>query len=161
MDVGGEGSGEGAPRWLQDQEQQAWRGTVAMVELLYAALDRQLQADAGISHAYYLILAMLSEAPGRSLRMSSLAERTHQSQSRLSHAVSRLQERGWVERRPCRSDRRGLLAVLTDAGMQALVAAAPGHVEEVRRRLFDQLEPGEVAALARITQRVVARLGQS
>lgn len=155
-----EGGEVGAARWLDEQEQRAWRGTVAMVQLLYAALDRQLQADVGISHAYYLILAMLSEAPGRALRMSRLAELTFQSQSRLSHAVSRLEERGWVERRPCPSDRRGLLAVLTDAGYDAVVGAAPGHVAEVRRRLFDQLEPGEVAALARITERVVGRLSQ-
>ena len=146
-----DGSAGGEPRWLDDAEQQAWRNLVSLLHLLPLALDRQLQADAGLPHAYYLILAMLSEAPDRSLRMSQLAQVTSGSQSRLSHSVSRLEERGWVERRRYPGDRRGQLAVLTDAGYAVLVEAAPGHVAEVRRRVFDALTPEQVAQLSEIT----------
>lgn len=144
--------------WLADGEQQAWRGLIGVLERLPIALDRQLQAEAGLPHTYYVILAMLSEAPGRALRMSSLATITSTSQSRLSHAVARLEERGLVERRRCDTDGRGLLAVLTDDGMRAVVAAAPGHVDEVRRRVFDPLTPTQVKQLAQITQTIAAGL---
>jgi DNA-binding MarR family transcriptional regulator len=139
-------------RWLSDTEMQAWRGLVSVVQLLPLALDRQLQREAGLSHASYMVLAMLSEAPGRSMRMSALAALTATSQSRLSHSVARLEERGWVERRPCDDDRRGSVAVLTDAGFDVLAAAAPGHVAEVRRNVFDLLTHEQVAALADVAQ---------
>jgi DNA-binding MarR family transcriptional regulator len=146
------------PRWLDDTEMRGWLGLVQVMHLLPLALDRQLQDEAGMPHAYYQLLAMLSEAPGRSLRMNALAGLTATSQSRLSHSMTRLEERGWVERRPCPDDRRGQVAVLTDAGVAALAAAAPGHVAEVRRRVFDLLQPAQVEALADVAQALAAGL---
>ncbi|GAA3122364.1 MULTISPECIES: MarR family winged helix-turn-helix transcriptional regulator [Nonomuraea] len=137
-------------RWLDEDEQRAWRNFLAATQLVNEALDRQLQRDAGMPHAYYVILVALSEAPGRAMRMSELAARAQSSQSRLSHAVRRLEERGWVRREPCPSDRRSSFAVLTDEGYAVLAAAAPGHVEEVRRSLFDALTPEQVRRLDEI-----------
>ena len=137
----------GETRWLDAEEQKAWRAWLYSTQLLQAQLERDLTHDAGIPHAYYEILVQLSEAPGRMLRMSELAERSLSSRSRLSHAVSRLEERGWVRRQICEEDGRGQLAVLTDEGFAALEAAAPIHVESVRTHLFDQLTPEQVAAM--------------
>jgi DNA-binding MarR family transcriptional regulator len=137
-------------RWLDEDEQRTWRSFLATSELLYAALDRQLQRDAGITHASYIVLAMLSEAPDRSLRMSDLALRANSSPSRLSHAVARLEARGWVRREPAPQDGRGTVAVLTDAGWQMLADTAPGHVTAVREHLFDQLTQEQVRALGDI-----------
>ena len=147
--------GHDAPRWLSADEQRAWRAFLTFAAQLDEALDRQLQRDAGMPHTYYQVLAMLSEAPDRTLRMSELARITSSSPSRLSHAVARLEERGWVRRDKHPTDRRGALAVLTDQGWSALVAAAPGHVEAVREVLFDRLEPREVAALRETFERLV------
>jgi DNA-binding MarR family transcriptional regulator len=143
------------PRWLTDEEQCAWRSFLAATRLVFDELDRELQRDAGMPHGYYTILVALSEAPERSLRMTELADVTGSSRSRLSHAVTRLEEGGWVRRRPCPSDRRGALATLTDEGMAVLVAAAPGHVEGVRRHLFDRLTADQVAQLRAICDAVV------
>src|SRR3989440_8910920 len=129
------------PRWLSDEEQQTWRGFIAVNQLLFEALDRQLQQDANMPQGYYILLAMLSEAPNRRLRMSELAEITQSSQSRVSHAVSRLEEAGWVRREKVPNDRRGNLAVLTEKGDDVLVRTAPGHVAAVRANLFDLLTP--------------------
>ena len=106
------------PRWLSAPEQRAWRNYIEATTLLLDALDRQLQRDAGIPHGYYEILVRLSEPADHTMRMSELAEATRSSRSRLSHAVSRLVERGWIERQDCETDRRGQLAHLTDAGLQ-------------------------------------------
>ena len=133
-----------APRWLDVDEQKAWRAWLYSAQLLMDRLDRELTHETGISHAYYEILVALSETPGRKLRMSELADRCLSSRSRLSHAVSRLEERGWVGRELCPDDGRGQLAVLTDNGLAALEAAAPIHVESVRTHLFDQLTPEQV-----------------
>jgi DNA-binding MarR family transcriptional regulator len=122
------------------------------------ALDRQLQRDADIPHAYYLLLAMLSEAPGRAMRMTELAEITNSSQSRVSHAVARLEDAGLVRREKCPTDRRGSIAALTDAGYAAVVAAAPGHVEAVRVNLFDTLTPDQVEQLIAIAESALDRL---
>jgi DNA-binding MarR family transcriptional regulator len=149
------------PRWLDDDEQRTWRAFIAGFRTLFDQLDRELQRDAGIPHAYYEILVRLSETPGRSLRMSELAERTDSSRSRLTHAVDRLEERGWVRREDCPSDRRGQLAVLTDEGMQTLRAAAPIHVEGVRTHLFDQLSPEQVRQLRTISEAILDHLGRS
>jgi DNA-binding MarR family transcriptional regulator len=146
------------PRWLTEREQLAWRSFMAASALLSAQLDRELQRDSGIPHAYYEILVRLSEAPGRTLRMSQLADASDSSRSRLSHAVARLEEAGWVRRGTCPTDRRGALASLTDAGFAALAGAAPGHVESVRRHLFDQLTPEQVDQLARISEAVLGGL---
>ena len=147
-------------RWLDDTEMRAWRGLLQVLQLLPLALDRQLQAEAGIPHAYYTVLAVLSESPERSMRMSTLAALTATSQSRLSHSVARLEERGWVRRSQCPSDGRGSIAVLTDAGQAALAAAAPGHVAEVRRRVFDLLTPDQVHALADVADALAAGLAE-
>jgi DNA-binding MarR family transcriptional regulator len=145
-------------RWLDDQQQQTWRAWLTVAELLPRVLDAQLQRDAGISHAAYVVLAMLSESPDRSRRMSDLARRANQSQSRLSHTVARLEERGWVQRRRSAEDGRGNVAVLTDAGWDVVRSVAPGHVAAVRSAFFDPLEPGQTAALREALDRIVDRL---
>jgi DNA-binding MarR family transcriptional regulator len=134
-------------RWLNPVEDRVWRTFLEVNGRLDRVLDRQLQVDSGLPLTYYIVLAMLSEAPDRQLRMSELAEITTSSPSRISHAVARLEEAGWVERRPCASDRRGWLAVLTDEGYRVLEAAAPGHVEAVRRVFFDPISPSQVEQL--------------
>ena len=149
---------EGEPRWLDAEEQKAWRAWLYSSLLLHDRLDRELTRETGISHAYYEILVQLSEAPGRMLRMSELADRSLSSRSRLSHAVARLEERGWVRRQVCPSDGRGQLAVLTDEGFAALEGAAPIHVEGVRAHLFDQLSPEQVTAMRDIGETLLRHL---
>lgn len=141
-------------RWLDPEEQRTWRAFLEATQLVFDQIDRELQQQSSIPHAYYEILVRLSEQPGRSMRMSELAERSLSSRSRLSHAVARLEEAGWVRRESCPTDKRGWLAVLTDEGYAALAAAAPGHVETVRRLIFDQLTPAQVAQLRRISEAV-------
>ena len=136
---------------MSEEEQCTWRAVLAAIQLLSDELDRELQRDADMPHTYYEILVALSEAPSRALRMSQLAERCWSSRSRLSHAVSRLEEAGWVRREACPTDKRGSLAVLTDQGFSALEAAAPGHVEAVRRAVFDVLTPEQVRQLGEIS----------
>ncbi|MCZ2850231.1 MarR family winged helix-turn-helix transcriptional regulator [Modestobacter sp. VKM Ac-2978] len=147
-----------ATRWLDAEEQRAWRAWLYSWMLLDDRLDRELTRETGISHAYYEILVQLSETEGRQLRMSQLAERCLSSRSRLSHAVSRLEERGWVRRQVCPEDGRGQLAVLTDEGFAALEGAAPVHVESVRSHLFDQLSPEQVAAMQDIGETLLRHL---
>jgi DNA-binding MarR family transcriptional regulator len=149
------------PRWLSDDEQAAWRSFLSAVAMLNAAVDTQLQRDSGLSHADYEILVRLSEAENHALRMSELADRTLFSRSRLSHAVGRLERAGLVRREPYPDDRRGLCAVLTDQGLRALDAAAPGHVETVRRALFDALSPEQIEQLRSIAQAVIAAVDAS
>jgi DNA-binding MarR family transcriptional regulator len=148
----------GEPRWLDPEEQKAWRAWLYSSLLLQDRLDRELTHETGISHAYYEILVALSETPGRMMRMSELADRCLSSRSRLSHAVSRLEERGWVRRQVCPDDGRGQLAVLTDEGFAALEAAAPIHVESVRAHLFDQLTPQQVENLRDIGETLLRHL---
>jgi DNA-binding MarR family transcriptional regulator len=142
-------------RWLSAEEQLTWRAFLGATRKVFEELDRELQRDAGMPHGYYVVLVALSEAPGRAMRMTDLAVATGSSRSRLSHAVARLEEAGWVERRPCPSDRRGSLAALTDAGLAVLEAAAPGHVAGVRRHLFDRLTPAQVAQLRELSEAVL------
>ncbi len=159
MSTGVSESDEGTGvRWLDAEEQKAWRAWLYSTQLLAERLDRELQHDTGISHPYYEILVQLSETPGRMLRMSELADRCLSSRSRLSHAVSRLEERGWIRRQVCEEDARGQLAVLTDEVFAALAAAAPIHVESVRRHLFDQLSADQVAALRDIGETLLRHL---
>ena len=146
------------PRWLDEAEMRAWLRLLRVVMLLPGALDRQLRQDAGLTHASYMVLACLSDAPDRSMRMSELARVTATSQSRLSHAVAALEQRGWVQRRPCPDDRRGHVATLTGAGAEVLVDTAPGHVAKVRSLVFDPLGPGDVEALSCLAERLVGRL---
>jgi DNA-binding MarR family transcriptional regulator len=145
-------------RWLDPEEQKAWRAWLYSSSLLQDRLDRELTHETGISHAYYEILVALSETPLRAMRMSELADRCLSSRSRLSHAVSRLEERGWVRRQVCAEDGRGQLAVLTDEGFAALEAAAPVHVTGVRSHLFDQLSPQQVENLRDIGETLLRHL---
>jgi DNA-binding MarR family transcriptional regulator len=152
------GQATAQPRWLSDEEQRVWRGFLAIRQLLFDELDRQLQADANMPHGYYVLLAVLSEAPDRSMRMSELAEVTSSSQSRVSHAVARLEEAGWVLRRKVEGDRRGNLAVLTDQGYEVVVRTAPGHVAAVRENFLDLLTPEQVRQLSEICTAVLDKL---
>jgi DNA-binding MarR family transcriptional regulator len=142
------------PRWLDAGEQRTWRAFLEATRIFFEQIEAQLQRDAAMPHGYYEILVRLSEAPNRSLRMSELADRLLSSRSRLSHAVSRLEDAGWVRRESAAGDRRGWLAVLTDDGFAALAAAAPGHVEAVRTNLFDKLTPDQVRALREISEAI-------
>jgi DNA-binding MarR family transcriptional regulator len=150
-----------ATRWLSTEEQVTWRTFLHATRRLFEELDRELQRDAAMPHAYYEILVRLSEAPGRTLRMSSLAERSQYSRSRLSHAVNRLEDLGWVRREVCETDRRGWMATLTDEGFAALEAAAPGHVETVRRLLVDPLTADQMQQLREISETVLGAIGDS
>ncbi|WP_434062036.1 MarR family winged helix-turn-helix transcriptional regulator [Actinotalea lenta] len=145
-------------RWLTEDELQAWVRLVAVVELLPGSLEQQLRRDSGLSHFEYYVMAMLSEAPERRLRMTALAARSNATLSRLSHVVSRLEDRGLVERAPCPADGRATNAVLTEAGWRAVEAAAPGHVEQVRRTVLDALEPQQVDQLRAIAGAILDRL---
>jgi DNA-binding MarR family transcriptional regulator len=149
---------ESAARWLDADEQRAWRAWLFSAQLLMDRLDRELTHATGISHAYYEILVALSETPERQMRMSELADRCLSSRSRLSHAVSRLEERGWVRRQVCPEDGRGQLAVLTAEGFAALEAAAPVHVESVRTHLFDQLSPEQVQHMRDLGETLLTHL---
>ena len=145
-------------QWLDDAERAAWLRLVAVVELLPGVLDAQLRTQAGLTHFEYFVLAMLSEAPERTLRMTSLAQRTNATLPRLSHVVRRLEDRGLVERFPCAEDGRATNARLTGAGWEAVVAAAPGHVTTVRRHVLDMLTPEQVDQLRDIGEALLTRL---
>lgn len=145
-------------KWLTEDEQAVWRAFLVANQLLFDRLDRELQRDSAMPHTYYEVLVRLSEATDRRLRMSTLADRSQSSRSRLSHAVRRLEETGWVRREACPTDARGAEAVLTDTGFAALAAAAPGHVESVRRHLFDQLTPEQITQLGEISNALRAHL---
>jgi DNA-binding MarR family transcriptional regulator len=147
-----------AQRWLDERQQRTWRAWLTVSELLPRVLDAQLQRDAGISHAAYVVLAMLSESPTRSRRMSDLARRANQSQSRLSHTVARLEERGWVRRERSAEDGRGNLAVLTDEGWDVVRSVAPGHVDAVREAMFGPLTDEQTEALRQALEAIVERL---
>jgi DNA-binding MarR family transcriptional regulator len=145
--------------WLSDEQQAAWRSVVALLLRLPAALDAELQRDAGINHFDYLVLSGLSEARDRTLRMSELAAMANSSLSRLSHVVSRLQSKGWVRREPCPGDGRFINAVLTDEGWQKVQATAPGHVAAVRELLVSTLSAEEFAQFGVISAKVLAAQG--
>lgn len=144
--------------WLDEEERSAWLSLMAVVELLPGVLDTQLRDDAALSHFEYLVLAMLSEAPKRTLRMTALAARTNATLPRLSHVVARLEQRGFVERRACPEDRRATNAWLTKAGWKKVVATAPGHVTAVRHHVFDALTPAQVKQLREIGAAILARI---
>ena len=147
-------------RWLSEDEQSYWRSWISANLLLPDRLGRDLQEQCGLTLADYEILVRLSEAPDRRLRMSELAEITLSSRSRLSHQIDRMQKAGQVDRQECTDDRRGYFAVLTDAGYDELVAAAPIHVESVRQRMVDVLTPEEFAEFGRLNQKLVDALGE-
>jgi DNA-binding MarR family transcriptional regulator len=143
------------PSWLDAEESQAWRALAKTMAILPAALDAQLRRDAGISHFEYQALALLSEAPGRTLRMSALATHAGSSLPRLSQVVTRLEQRGWIRRTPDPADGRYTLAILTGQGQAKVTQAAPGHVREVRRLVFDPLTRAQPRQLREIGQRII------
>jgi DNA-binding MarR family transcriptional regulator len=145
-------------RWLSEQERAAWVRLVAVVELLPGTLDAQLRADSDLTHFEYFALAMLSEAPDRTLRMTELAARSNATLPRLSHVVRRLEGRSLVERFPCAEDRRATNARLTSAGWDAVVAAAPGHVTLVREKVLDALTGEQVRQLGDIAEALLGTL---
>ena len=144
--------------WLSEDERAAWLRLIAVVELLPGVLDSQLRTDSGLTHFEYFVLATLSQAHERTLRMTSLAQRTNATLPRLSHVVNRLEKRGLVERFPCPEDGRATNTRLTPAGWDAVVAAAPGHVETVRRHVLAPLTSTQLKQLRRIGDALLARL---
>lgn len=154
-------AGAEQPRWLSETERDAWMPLAGLMIKLPAALDAQMQRDAGISHFEYMVLAGLSEAPGRTLRMSDLAFLANGSLSRLSHVVKRLEQRGWVRRDPCPEDGRFTNAVLTDEGYRKVVASAPGHVETVRALVVDALTATQLRQLRDIGTRILVNVDPS
>lgn len=146
------------PRWLDPQEQWAWRAYVDANRLLWERLDRELDEQSGLSISDYEIFVRLSEAPERTLRMSQLAEQVVHSRSRLTHAVSRLERAGLLVRQNCPDDRRGVLCRLTEEGFALLETAAPVHVTGVREHLLDQMDAEDIAVLSAVMDRVRVRL---
>lgn len=141
-------SGKDEPRWLDQTEMTAWLRLIAVAERLPGVLDTQLRRESGLTHYEYQVLAMLSDAPDRTLRMTHLGLQTNATLPRLSHVVRRLEDRGFVERAVAPEDRRASNATLTDAGFEALEAAAPGHLNAVRENVFDNLTPAQAEALS-------------
>jgi DNA-binding MarR family transcriptional regulator len=153
-----EASTTAAPRWLDAREQAAWRAYLDMNALLTARLNREMQDEAGISISDFSVLVALSEHPDGRMRVLELARALGWEKSRLSHQLTRMQQRGLIERSNCSEDRRGAFVVLTDEGRRTVEDAAPRHVESVRRYLFDELTGDQVAALGAIARTVVDRL---
>jgi DNA-binding MarR family transcriptional regulator len=137
-------------RWLDKEEQTAWRAYLDGTRLLFQALDRQLTADAALSLTDYELLVRLSEAPDGTLRMRELADATLSTRSGVTRAVTRAERAGWVRRVECEDDRRGMNAELTEAGRAKLASAAPGHVQAVRKNLLDLLSHEQLGRLTEI-----------
>jgi DNA-binding MarR family transcriptional regulator len=144
--------------WLSADEQRSWRAFGLASRLLTDRLERELQEVAGMPATYYELLVLLSEAPDRTLRMSELAHWTHSKPSRISHAINKLEQAGWVRREHLARDRRGWLAVLTDEGQAAIEAAAPRHLESVRNHLIDVLSPQQLEQLGEISETLLRHL---
>ncbi|WP_377273720.1 MarR family winged helix-turn-helix transcriptional regulator [Peterkaempfera sp. SMS 1(5)a] len=146
------------PRWLDADEQQQWYAFAYVLTQLPAALESQMQRDAGIAHFDYMVLSALSMAPESTLRMSELARYAGSTLSRLSNVVIRLEKRGWVRRHPDPSDGRATLATLTNDGQDKVTAAAPGHAATVRRLVFDPLTKAQQRQLGSVSQRILGAL---
>lgn len=147
------------PVWLDEDEQEAWLAVATLMLLLPGALDRQLTRDANLSLFEYMVLSGLSMAPHRQQRMSALAHFANGSLSRLSNVVKRFEQRGWVVREPDPADGRYTVARLTDEGWEVVVAAAPGHVDAVRRHVISPLTTAQLRSLADTGRRIAAALG--
>jgi len=147
-----------AVRWLTPEQLRSWIRFEAVIELMPAALDSQLQHDAQLTHFEYVVLSRLSEAPERVMRMTELAVTTNATPPRLSHVVTRLESRGFVERIPCPGDRRATNAHLTEAGWQKVVATAPGHVQTVRDHVVDLLSDEQLDQLGVIMETLLQKL---
>ena len=145
-------------RWLTEEEQRAWRGLLQMTSQLNARMNRELLQEYGVSLADYEVLVVLSEAPDGRCRVFEIADTLAWEQSRVSHQLARMQRRGLVTRADCASDARGAFAVITAAGRAAIERAAPAHVETVRRLVFDELTPDQLATLTELTDGVLDRL---
>ena len=143
---------------MSQRQRAAWVRLASVLELLPGVLDAQLRRDAGLLHFEYFVLAMLSEAPKRTLRMSALAAQTNSTPARLSHVVARLEARGLVERCPCPEDARATNARLTDIGWRKVREAAPGHTANVRENVIDALTSEQVRQLADIAEAILGRL---
>lgn len=143
------------PRWLTEEQQDTWRAVAGLITRLPGALDAQLRRDAGLSHFEYMVLSGLSMSPDRTLRMSVLAATAEGSLSRLSQVVAKLERQGWIHRTPDPADGRYTLAILTEAGWEKVVAAAPGHAEEVQRLVFDPLTGAQQRRLGEISRRIM------
>jgi len=148
------------PRWLNAAEMKAWRRYIIASRRLLEALDLDL-ASHELSMADYEVLAQLSDAPERKLRMSELAEVAMLSRSRLSHRIKVMEQAGWVKREACPDDKRGFFAVMTAKGWKAIVGAAPDHVESVRTRFVDHLTKEDQRVLAEIFERVTQSLKEN
>jgi DNA-binding MarR family transcriptional regulator len=140
------------PRWLTDDQQQMWRRFVEVLVRVPAALEAQLQRDAGLTHMGYIVMFTLSESPERRMAMSKLANSVSSSLSRLSHVVARLEGQGWVRRERNPEDGRVQMAVLTDEGYEKVVETAPGHAEAVQQLVFDRLSPAQVRQLTKVAE---------
>lgn len=147
-------------KWLTEPQQKIWRNWLTATSLLHEQLNTELQETDGLTMADYEILVRLSDTDDRRIRMSDLAELTLSSRSRLTHQVDRMEKAGLVKRVACEDDRRGQHCVMTDKGWKTLVAAAPHHVESVRKNFVDVLTAEEYAALGRATAKIAARLAQ-
>ncbi|GGM44152.1 MarR family winged helix-turn-helix transcriptional regulator [Promicromonospora citrea] len=152
------GQDQDEPRWLTTEENEAWVALSWLMLKLPGAIEAQLQRDDGLTFFDYIVLAALSMSPGRSMRMSDLAEFANGSLSRLSNVAKRLEARGLLVRAPSPCNGRITVATLTDEGMAVVVKAAPGHVETVRRYVFDGLEHEHVTALTEIGRRIAAQV---
>jgi DNA-binding MarR family transcriptional regulator len=150
-----------AARWLDDDEDRAWRGWLAMSSLLRTVIARDLQVASGLSDSEFAVLVHLSETPGGRMKMTELATALGWSKSRLSHQCSRMEGRGLVAREGCPEDARSSYAVLTASGRAEIEQAAPRHVESVRRHFIDLLDAGQLQALTGITERVVSHFRQA
>ncbi len=148
-------------KWLTATELASWLSVVRLMTWLPWSIDQQLQRDSKLRMVEYQVLAMLSESPERTMRMSSLAEVTNASLSRLSHLVERLEKRGFVRREPDSADGRFTNAILTEQGFRALVEAAPGHLEHVRSLVVDVLSPEQLRRLGRDAARIMSRIDTS
>jgi DNA-binding MarR family transcriptional regulator len=146
------------PRWLNDDERQAWMPFVGLLLKLPHALDSAMRRRTGLSHFEYLVMSAMSESAGRTRPMSELAELANASLSRLSHVVARLEQHGWVERTTCPDSGRVTLATLTDEGMAVVVKSAPQHLAAVRALVIDALEPSQLEQLAIISRRILRNL---
>src|SRR5216683_2730866 len=146
------------PRWLDERQQRVWQGYLHLNQDLIAVLEQQLTRDSGLSGADYRVLVPLSEAPGGLLRARDLGCEIGWDRSRLSHHLSRMENRGLVTREECAEDARGLMVRLTVVGRRAIEEAAPGHVEAVRRYFFDLLSKNEIETMAAVFERVLENL---
>jgi DNA-binding MarR family transcriptional regulator len=144
--------------WLSAEQERAWRGYRRMRTLIDLQISRDLAEDSQLSESDYDVLSTLTERPGRSWRASELAGQLLWSTSRLAHHIGRMEGRGLVSRGDCAEDGRGATVTLADAGWAALQAAAPAHVQSVRRNLLDLLTPAEVQALDSISAKVISHL---